>query len=276
MARVQKISIVGVGHVGEAAALALAQADLCWQLALLARDADKAYGVASDIRQSAPVFGFDTRVIHLSSLDELKGSDIVILSAGLPRQPGMDRSDLLDTNAAIVKPVAEAVRDFAPNAIFLIVTNPVDVMTYYAWSVSGLPRERVIGLAGVLDSSRMASFIAEETGVSVQDIDALVIGGHGDKMLPLTQIASVGGVPLVDLVDAATLASIIERTRNAGTEILKLRKTGTAFHAPAAAVWKMVDSIVGNRSRLVPATCIQIIPNAHCRRAASIDLPPSF
>jgi malate dehydrogenase len=129
-------------------------------------------------------------------------------------------------------------------------------MTYYAWQVSGLPRERVFGLAGVLDSSRMASFIAEETGVSVQDVDALVIGGHGEKMLPLTQIASVGGMPLVELVDASTLASIIERTRNAGTEILKLRKTGTAFHAPAAAIWKMVDAIVGNRSRLVPATSI--------------------
>ena len=256
MARVQKISVVGVGHVGEASALALAQADLCWELALFARDTDKAKGVASDIGQSAPVFGFDTRVVHLPNLEGLAGSDIVILSAGLPRQPGMSRSDLLDSNAAIVKPVAEAVRAYAPNAIFLIITNPVDVMTYYAWQVSGLPRERVFGLAGVLDSSRMASFISKETGVSVQDVDALVIGGHGDKMLPLTQIASVGGVPLVELVDEATLANIVERTRTAGTEILKLRKTGTAFHAPAAAIWKMVDAIVGNRSRLVPATSI--------------------
>lgn len=256
MARIQKISVVGVGHVGEASALALAQADLCWELALMAQDPDKAEGVASDIRQSAPVFGFDTSVVHLSSLKGLAGSDIVILTAGLPRQPGMTRSDLLGSNLAIVKPVAEAVRAFCPEAIFIIVTNPVDVMTYYAWKISGLPRKRVFGLAGVLDSSRMAFFIAEAAGVSVQDVNALVIGGHGDKMLPLTQIASVAGVPLTELLDGADLEEIIELTRTAGTKILKLRKTGTAFHAPAAAIWKMIDAIVGNRFRLLPVTSV--------------------
>lgn len=256
MARVQKITIVGVGHVGEASALALAQADLCWELALMARDPEKANGVASDIRQSAPVFGFDTSVVHLTRLEDMAGSDIVILSAGLPRQPGMTRSDLLETNLAIVHPVAEAVRNYCPESIFIIVTNPVDVMTYYAWRVSGLPRNRIIGLAGVLDSSRMAFFIADEAGVSVQDVNALVIGGHGDHMLPLTQIASIGGVPLTELLNKDVLEKIVERTRNAGTEILKLRKTGTSFHAPAASIWKMVDTIVGNRSRLLPVTSV--------------------
>ncbi|WP_455216674.1 malate dehydrogenase [Kaarinaea lacus] len=256
MARIQKISIVGVGHVGEASALALAQADLCWELALMARDPDRAHGVASDIRQSAPVFGFDTSVVHLSALEDLAGSDIVILSAGLPRQPGMSRSDLLESNRTIVRPVAEAIGNHCPGAILIVVTNPVDVMTYYAWRVSGLPRNRVIGLAGVLDSSRMAFFIAEEAGVSVQDVNALVIGGHGDHMLPLTQIASIGGVPLPTLLEEDVLEKIVERTRNAGTEILKLRKTGTSFHAPAAAIWKMVDAIVGNRFRLLPVTSV--------------------
>jgi malate dehydrogenase len=256
MARVQKISIVGVGRVGEASALALAQADLSWELALLARNPDKARAVASDIRHSAPVFGFDTTVVPLINFEGLAGSDIIILTAGLPRQPGMSRSDLLDINASIVRPVAEAVSVYAPNAIFLIVTNPVDVMTYFAWQMSGLPREQVIGLAGVLDSSRMAHFIAEEAGVSVQDVDAMVIGGHGEMMLPLTKLASVGGVPLEEIIDSSLLKKIVKKTRDAGTEILKLRKSGTAFHAPAAAIWKMVDAIVGNRSRLLSATSI--------------------
>src|SRR6476659_6102057 len=209
---VNKITVVGAGNVGATTAQRLAEKEL------------------------ARTEGFDSRVIGTNGYEETANSDIVVITAGIARKPGMSRDDLLNTNAGIVRQVSEHVKSSSPNAIVIVVSNPLDVMSWVAMKTTGFPRERVIGMAGVLDTARYRSFLAEALQVSVRDIQAMVLGGHGDTMVPLLSYTSVSGIPITQLLDKATLDSIIDRTRNGGAEIVKYLKTGSAFYAPSAAV----------------------------------------
>jgi malate dehydrogenase len=209
-------------------------------------------GKALDQWESAPIEAFDSRVIGTNGYDETSGSDVVVITAGIARKPGMSRDDLLNTNAGIVKQVSEQVKRSSPNAIVIMVSNPLDVMCYVAKRVTGFPRERVIGMAGVLDTARYRSFLAEALDVSVKDIQAMVLGGHGDTMVPLISYTTVSGIPVTQLMDRKTLDAIVDRTRNGGAEIVKYLKTGSAYYAPSAASVQMVDAIVHDRKRILP------------------------
>lgn len=251
-----KIAIVGAGRVGEATAQFLAEADLVREIALLDVREGAAAGAALDIQETAPLIGFDTRVTGSTDATILQDAELVIITAGRPRKPGMSRSDVLDTNVAILDGViADVVRE-APDSRILVVSNPVDVLTYRAWRKTGWERHRVFGQAGVLDASRMAAFIAMETGISTQDIHTLVLGGHGDAMVPMLRYSGIHGIPLRYFLDPDTIASIVERTRHGGAEILALKQTSSAYDAPAAAIKTMVESIVLNRRRVLPTVAI--------------------
>ncbi|HIP53800.1 MAG TPA: malate dehydrogenase [Chromatiales bacterium] len=252
----QKITIVGAGCVGETTAQILAEEELCREVALLDVRADVPEGVALDIFQTAPFFDFDTRLTGSNSPDVLQGSDLVIITAGLPRKPGMSRSDVLEANLEILDGILDDIMRWCPEAMVLVVSNPVDVLTYRAWERLGRDRRRVFGQAGVLDASRMASFIAEETGLSTLDITTLVLGGHGDTMVPMPRFCTINGIPVRHFLDEETLERIIERTRGGGAEILALRKTSSAYDAPAASVAAMVDAISNNRRRVMPTVAI--------------------
>jgi len=252
----QKIAIVGAGRVGESTAHFLAKADVSRQIILTDVREGVAKGAALDIHESAPLFGFDTRVAGDTDPKALAGAELVVITAGIPRKPGMSRSDVLDTNVAIMDSIMDDVVRYAPDAKVLIVSNPVDVLTYRAWRRSGWPRERVFGQAGVLDSSRMASFVAMETGLSVMDIDAMVLGGHGDAMVPMIRYTTVSGIPVSFFLDDAAIERIIERTRHGGAEILALKQTSSAYGAPAAAVTAMVEAIAHDRERVLPTVAI--------------------
>ncbi|HST08588.1 MAG TPA: malate dehydrogenase, partial [Gemmatimonadaceae bacterium] len=209
-------------------------------------------GKALDLWESAPIEGYDTRLIGTNDYAASEGSDIVVITAGIARKPGMSRDDLLNTNAGIVKQVSEQIKATSPNAILIVVSNPLDVMSYVAMKVTGFPRERVLGMAGVLDTARYRAFLAEALDVSVRDIQAMVLGGHGDTMVPLISYTSVSGIPITQLMPQAKLDAIVERTRTGGAEIVKYLKTGSAYYAPSAAAVQMCESIVHDQKRILP------------------------
>jgi len=208
-------------------------------------------GLALDMRESAPIEGFEPNITGTNDYGETAGSDVVVITAGLPRQPGMSRMDLLDKNAGIIRGVVEQVAGHSPNAILIVVTNPLDEMTFLAAQVSGFPKERVMGMAGVLDSSRLRYFIAEELGISPTQVEAVTLGSHGESMVPLPRQASAGGKPLTELVDEQTLQRLYQRTRDAGAEIVGLLKKGSAYYAPSAAIAQMVNAIAGDTKEVL-------------------------
>lgn len=252
----KKITVVGAGRVGETTAQFLAERELCKELVLIDINEGAAQGAALDINEVAPIFGYDTRAFGGSDGALMADSDIVIVTAGLPRKPGMSRSDLLEANINIVDGILDNVLKYAPDATLLFVTNPVDVITYYAWRKTGWSRGRILGQAGVLDSARQAHFIAEATGFSVKDINTLVLGGHGDTMVPLTEYTTINGQQISRFLGEEQIKLIEQRTRDGGAEVLKLRGNSSAFQAPAAATVDMVDAIVNDRKRIIPTVCI--------------------
>jgi malate dehydrogenase len=248
-----KISIIGAGNVGATTAHWAAAAELGDIVLLdIPQTEDMPKGKALDLFEASPVFGFDASVIGTTNYADTSGSDVVVITAGIPRKPGMSRDDLLATNAKIVGSVVEEVVKTSPEAILIIVSNPLDAMVQRAIAVSGFDRRRVIGQAGVLDTARYRSFIAAELDVSVADVQAMLLGGHGDTMVPLLSCATVGGIPVTHLIKPERLAEIVQRTRDGGAEIVKLLKTGSAYYAPAAATAQMVEAIVKDKRRLLP------------------------
>ena len=251
----RKLTVVGAGHVGMTCAQLAAQKDLAAEVCLIDIDAGRAQGIALDLNQMAAVEGFGARVRGTGEPRDTHGSDVVIVTAGLPRKPGMSRSDLLETNGRVMAAVAEYLRDGSPEAVVIVVTNPLDIMVSLMRVRTGFPARRVVGMAGVLDSARFSWFIAEETGTSVKDVDAMVLGAHGDSMVPLPQACTVNGVSLPQLVHRGTIDQMADRTRKGGGEIVGLLKTGSAFFAPAAGAVAMAGSILNDERRLLPCAC---------------------
>jgi malate dehydrogenase len=249
---VNKITVVGAGNVGATTAQRVAEKQLARTVVMVDVAEGIPQGKGLDQWESAPIEGFDTRVIGTNGYDETAGSDLVIITAGIARKPGMSRDDLLNTNAGIVKQVSEQIKKSSPNAVLIIVSNPLDVMCYVAKEVTGFPRERVLGMAGVLDTARYRSFIAEALDVSVRDIQAMVLGGHGDTMVPLISYTTVSGIPVTQLMDRSTLDAIVQRTRGGGAEIVKHLKTGSAYYAPSAGAVQMAEAIVRDEKRILP------------------------
>jgi malate dehydrogenase len=249
---VNTITVVGAGNVGATTAQRIAEKELARRVVMVDVAEGIPQGKALDQWESAPVEGFDTRVVGTNGYDETEGSDIVVITAGIARKPGMSRDDLLNTNAGIVKQVSEQIKRTSPKAIIIMVSNPLDVMCYVAKKVTGFPRERVIGMAGVLDTARYRSFLAEALDVSVKDIQAMVLGGHGDTMVPLISYTAVSGIPITQLLDKKTLDAIVDRARNGGAEIVKYLKTGSAYYAPSSAAVQMCEAIVLDQKRVLP------------------------
>ena len=249
---VNKITVVGAGNVGATTAQRVAEKELARQVVLVDIMEGIPQGKGLDQWESAPIEGFDSRVIGTNGYDETVGSEIVVVTAGIARKPGMSRDDLLNTNAGIVRQVAESIKQSSPNAILIMVSNPLDVMSWVAKEITGFPRERVLGMAGVLDTARYRSFIAEALDVSVRDIQAMVLGGHGDTMVPLISYTSVSGIPVTQLMSRDRLDAIVERTRTGGAEIVKYLKTGSAYYAPSSAAVQMCEAIVRDQKRILP------------------------
>ncbi len=248
-----KITIVGAGNVGATTAHWCAAAELGDIVLLDIPDFEGvAKGKALDLRQSSPIMGFDSNIIGTSDYKDSTGSDVVVITAGIPRKPGMSRDDLLATNAKIMTTVCEQVRATSQHAIVIVVSNPLDAMVQRAQQVTGFEPQRVIGQAGVLDTARYRTFLAMELGVSVDDISALLMGGHGDTMVPIPSCTSVGGIPVTSLIKPERLNEIVARTANGGAEIVSLLKTGSAYYAPAAATAQMVEAVVRDKKRLIP------------------------
>jgi malate dehydrogenase len=247
-----KITVVGAGNVGATAAQRVAEKELARQVVLIDIAEGVPQGKGLDQFQSAPIEGFDSRIIGTNGYEESAGSGIYIVTAGIARKPGMSRDDLLTTNAGIVRQVCENIARVSPNAIIIMVSNPLDVMCYVAMKASGFPRERVIGMAGVLDTGRYRAFLAMELDVSVEDIQAMVLGGHGDTMVPLVSYTSVSGIPVTQLMAKDKLDAIVDRTRNGGAEIVKFLKTGSAYYAPSAGAVQMAEAIVKDKKRILP------------------------
>ena len=254
MAR-NKVTVIGAGNVGATAAQRIAEAGLA-DVVLIDIVEGLPQGKGLDLAEAAPVVGHDARITGSNDYAAAAGSDIVVVTSGLARQPGMSRDDLLAKNAGIVRSVVEQAARHAPDAILIVVTNPLDAMCHVALEASGFPRERVLGMAGVLDSARFRSFIAEELGVSVEDTHAFVLGGHGDTMVPLSRYSTVAGVPITELLPADRVKALEERTANGGAEVVALLKTGSAFYAPAAGVFEMVESILLDRKRVLPCAVL--------------------
>jgi malate dehydrogenase len=249
---VNKITVVGAGNVGATTAQRIAEKELARHVVMVDVAEGIPQGKALDQWQSAPIEGFDSRVIGTNGYEETAGSDLVVITAGIARKPGMSRDDLLNTNAKIVRSVSEQIKATSPNAIVIVVSNPLDVMCHVAKEATGFPRERVIGMAGVLDTARYRAFLAEAMDVSVRDIQAMVLGGHGDTMVPLISYTTVSGIPVAQLLDRKTLDAIVDRTRNGGAEIVRHLKTGSAYYAPSAGAVQMVESIVLDQRRILP------------------------
>lgn len=247
-----KITVIGAGNVGATAAQRIAEKELANEVVLIDVVEGLPQGKGLDMYESAPVEGFDAKVIGTNSYDQTANSGIILITAGIARKPGMSRDDLQNTNANIVKTVTEQAVAKSPGAIIIVVSNPLDVMTYVAKKVSGFERHRVIGMAGVLDSARFRTFISMELNVSVEDVSAFVLGGHGDTMVPLPRYSTVAGIPLPDLMDQATIDRLVKRTRDGGIEIVNHLKTGSAYYAPSAAAVEMIEAIVKDKKRILP------------------------
>jgi malate dehydrogenase len=247
-----KITVIGGGNVGATSAQRIVDKALANEVVLVDVVEGMPQGKSLDMYESAPVEGTDTKIIGANSYDATKGSDIILITAGIASKPGMSRDDLQTTNANIVKACTEQAAAQSPNAIIIVVSNPLDVMTYVALKASGFPRHRVIGMAGILDSSRFRTFISMELGVSVEDVTAFVLGGHGDSMVPLPRYCTVAGIPLPDLLDKETIDRLVKRTRDGGIEIVNFLKTGSAYYAPSASAVQMIEAIVKDKKRILP------------------------
>ncbi|MDO7906104.1 malate dehydrogenase [Paenibacillus sp. JX-17] len=249
----RKITVVGAGFTGATTALMLAQKELGDVVLLdIPQLENPTKGKALDMFEASPVQGFDSKIIGTSNYEEAAGSDIVIITAGIARKPGMSRDDLVNTNAGIVKSVCENIVRYCPDSIVIILSNPVDAMTYAAFQSLGFPKNRVIGQSGVLDTARYCAFIAEELNVSVEDVRGFVLGGHGDDMVPLVRYSSVGGIPIETLIPAERIESIVQRTRVGGGEIVNLLGNGSAYYAPAASLVQMTEAILKDKKRIIP------------------------
>lgn len=246
-----KVAVIGAGNVGATLAQRLAEKNIA-DVVLLDVVEGRPQGVALDLMQARGVERHDRIIVGTNDFAETTGADVVVVTAGLPRRPGMSRDDLLLTNGKIVLEVTQKTIAHCPNAILIVVTNPLDVMTYIGWKASGLPPTQVMGMAGVLDSARFQTFLAIELGVSIHDINATVLGSHGDLMVPLPRYSTVNGIPISKFLDAATIARLVDRTRNGGAEVVELLKTGGAYYAPASAVCVMVEAILYNQPRILP------------------------
>ncbi|HUC44478.1 MAG TPA: malate dehydrogenase [Candidatus Sulfotelmatobacter sp.] len=266
----KKITVIGGGFVGEHVAMGCATKEL-GDVVLLDILEGPPQGKGLDLFEASPVLGFDAAVRGTNSYDDTAGSDVVVITAGIPRKPGMSRDDLQNTNAGIVKTCSEKVRATSPHAILILVSNPLDVMAYVAKVVTGFPKERVVGMAGVLDTARYRSFVALELGVSVESVAALVLGGHGDTMVPLPRLTTVGGIPLTELCSQERIDAIVKRTAGGGGEIVALLKTGSAYYAPAASSVEMVESIVKDKKKILP--CAAYLEGAYGISGCFVGVP---
>jgi malate dehydrogenase len=251
----KKVTVIGAGNVGATAAQRLAEKELC-DVVLIDIIEGVPQGKALDLTEAAPVEKHDARVTGANDYDASAKSDIVIITAGIPRKPGMSRDDLISTNAGIVKAVTQQVAALSPNAILIIVSNPLDAMCHVAYEVSGFPKEHVIGMAGVLDSARFRAFISMELNVSVENTHAFVLGGHGDTMVPLPRYSTVAGIPITELLSEDRIDVLVDRTRNGGAEIVGLLKTGSAYYAPASAAVEMAESIIKDKKKILPCAVL--------------------
>jgi malate dehydrogenase len=252
MAR-KKVTVVGAGNVGATLVQRLAEMEICDVVMVdIPQVGDMPAGKALDIMESGPIYGYDSKVTGTTTYEPTAGSDIVVITAGIPRKPGMSRDDLLNTNAGIVKSVTENIVKHSPNCILIIVSNPLDAMCSVALKTSKFPKHRVIGMAGVLDSARMRTFIVEALDVSMESVHTMVLGGHGDTMVPLPRFSTVNGIPITELLPKEKIAAINQRTRDGGAEIVKLLKTGSAYYAPAASTAEMVESILKDKKKILP------------------------
>ncbi|HEY7636762.1 MAG TPA: malate dehydrogenase [Gemmatimonadales bacterium] len=250
----EKVVVVGAGNVGATAAQRLAEKSLARRVIMVDVIEGVPQGKALDQWQCGPIEGFDARVTGSQTYEEAAGAEVVVVTAGIARKPGMSRDDLVKTNAGIVRSVSEQIARVAPQSIVVVVSNPLDVMCYVVKKTTGFPRERVIGMAGVLDAARYRMFLSEALEVSVEDIQAMVLGGHGDTMVPLVSYTTVSGIPVTQLIDGAVLTSIVDRTRNGGAEIVAFLKTGSAYYAPSAAAVQMVEAIALDKKRILPCS----------------------
>jgi malate dehydrogenase len=246
-----KVTVVGAGNVGATTAQRIAEAELA-DVTLIDIVEGMPQGKALDLQEAAPVLGVDATLEGSNNFAAMHGSRVVVITAGLPRKPGMSREDLLQKNAEIVGGIADAVVKHAPDAYVILVSNPLDVMTWLTWKKTGFSRNRVMGMAGILDSARFSAFIAMELGISVKDIRAMVLGGHGDMMVPMPRFSTVAGIPVTELIPAERLEELVQRTRDGGAEIVKLLKTGSAFYAPSASATAMVSAILRDEKRILP------------------------
>ena len=251
----KKVTVVGAGNVGASCALRLADKGLADVVVVDVLEGIP-QGKALDILEAGPVAGVDVQITGSNDYTPTADSDIVVLTAGFPRKPGMSRDDLLWANYDIVKNSVENAIKYSPNCVLIVVTNPLDAMCHVAYRVSGFPKNRVMGMAGILDTARFRTFVAQKLDVSIKDVTAFVLGGHGDTMVPLVRYTSVAGMPLTDLLDAETIQSLVKRTRDGGAEIVKYLKSGSAYYAPSAAVVEMVDSILNDRKRVLPCSAL--------------------
>ncbi len=266
----RKVTVIGAGNVGASAALFVAERGLA-DVTLIDILEGVPQGKALDMRQATPLWHKGGAIEGSNDPAAVAGSDVVIMTAGFPRKPGMSRTDLLKANADIIRPAAEAVKAHAPNAYVVVVTNPLDVMAHLFWKVTGFPKHRVMGMAGILDSARFRAFIGMELGVSPSDVHAMVLGGHGDSMVPLPRYTTVGGIAVSELIPADRLAAIIQRTRDGGAEIVKLLKTGSAYYAPAMSAVEMAEAILTDQKRLVP--CSVLLEGQYGLRDLFIGVP---
>ncbi|RPJ69856.1 MAG: malate dehydrogenase, partial [Desulfobacteraceae bacterium] len=266
----KKVTVIGAGNVGATAAQRLAEKELC-DVVLVDIIEGVPQGKALDLAEAAPIEKHDAHLTGVNTYDATAGSDIVIITAGIPRKPGMSRDDLLTTNAGIVKKVAREIAARSPQAVLIIVSNPLDAMCHVAFEASGFPKQRVIGMAGVLDSARFRAFIAMELGVSVENTHAFVLGGHGDTMVPLPRYSSVAGIPITELMRPERIEALVTRTRNGGAEIVSLLKTGSAYYAPASAAVEMAESILKDKKKVLP--CAAYLQGEYGIRDLFIGVP---
>ncbi len=266
----RKVTVIGSGNVGATVANVLAHKDLVNEIVLLDIQGDMAKGKALDMWQQAPVDYYSTRIIGTDDYAKTADSDIVVITAGIPRKPGMSRDDLISTNANIVSSVTTQIMKYSANPIIIVVSNPLDVMTYAAWKTSGLPSSRVFGMAGILDTARYRAFLAEALNVSPKDIQAVLMGGHGDTMVPLPRYTTVSGIPVTELIDEVSLDAIVERTKVGGGELVKLMGT-SAWYAPGAAAAQMVESILKNENRIYP--CCALLNGEYSLNGVFVGVP---